>query len=237
MTEQLLTGGHDSGPVSRVGETVRRPVRPWTRSVQALLRHLEAAGFAAAPRVIGVEESGQREILTYVPGSDGRLARCYGDDALAEVAGLIRELHRVAATFVPPPDARWRHDPYAPPGPLVCHNDLGPANTIYRDGKPRAFIDWDFATPTTAAWDLGYAVRAFVPLYSPEDCVALGYPPDRQAERLRLFCDAYGMDRPTREALLPAVRARLDAQSSAFTDRSRQTLRDRWPDWLRAVTS
>ncbi|GAB3762197.1 phosphotransferase [Microlunatus parietis] len=236
MTEELLAGGHDSGPVSRVGNTVRRPVRPWTRSVHALLRHLEAVGFTAAPRVIGVEESGQREILTYVHGSDGRTARCYDDEALAEVAGRIRELHRAAAGFQPPPDARWRPDPYAPPGPLVCHNDLGPANTIYRDGKPRAFIDWDFATPTTAVWDLGYAVRSFVPLYAPADCVAMGYPPDRQAERLRLFCDAYGMDRPTREALLPAVRARLDAQSSAFTDRTKQTLTDHWQDWSRSLT-
>lgn len=237
MKEHLLTGGHDSGPVSRVGETVHRPLRPWTRSVHALLRHLETVGFTAAPRVIGVDEAGQREILTYVPGSDGRVARCYDDAALAEVAARIRSLHEAAAGFAAPPDARWRPDPYAPPGPLVCHNDLGPANTVYRDGRPQAFIDWDFARPTTAVWDLGYAVRTFVPLYSPEDCVALGYPPDRQTDRLRLFCDAYGMDRPTREALLPAVRARLGAQSSAFTDRSRQALRVHGEDWRRAVTS
>ncbi|MFC7620765.1 phosphotransferase [Microlunatus sp. GCM10028923] len=235
MDEELLTGGHDSGPVTRVGETVRRPLRPWSRTVHALLRHLETAGFAGAPRVVGVEPAGGREILTFVPGTDGRSARCYDDEALIEVARLVRSLHDTAATFVPPPDAHWRPDPYAPPGPLVCHNDLGPANTIYRDGRPEAFIDWDFAAPTTALWDLGYAVRSFVPLYAPEDCVAMGYPPDRAAERLRLFADAYGMDRATRQELLPAVRARLEAQSSAFTDRCLRTLRDRWDDWLRAL--
>ncbi|CAM3333450.1 phosphotransferase [Occultella aeris] len=235
MDAELLGGGHDSELVTRVGDTVRRPLRPWSRSVHALLRHLESAGFEAAPRVVGVDEAKRQEVLSYVAGSDGRVAQCHDDAALVRVADLVRSLHDAAATFVPPPGSIWRRDPHAPPGPLLCHNDLGPANTIYRDGRPQAFIDWDFAAPTTAVWDLGYAVRSFVPLYSPQDCIAMGYPVDRQAERLRLFCDAYGMGRLTRDALLPAVRARLDAQDSAFTERTRETLRDRWAEWGHAL--
>jgi hypothetical protein len=30
-----------------------RPARPWTSAVHALLRHLERAGFAGSPRVVG----------------------------------------------------------------------------------------------------------------------------------------------------------------------------------------
>ena len=41
--------------VVRVGRTVRRPVRPHTPAVHALLRHLEAVGFDGAPRVLGVD--------------------------------------------------------------------------------------------------------------------------------------------------------------------------------------
>jgi aminoglycoside phosphotransferase (APT) family kinase protein len=31
--------------------------------------------------------------------------------------------------------------------PLAAHGDLGPHNTVYRDGTPVAFIDWDGARP------------------------------------------------------------------------------------------
>ena len=53
--------------VVRVGRTVRRPVRPHTAAVHALLRHLEAAGFDGAPRVLGIDAK-NREVLTYLPG-------------------------------------------------------------------------------------------------------------------------------------------------------------------------
>ncbi|MFC7106431.1 hypothetical protein ACFQQB_42120 [Nonomuraea rubra] len=44
-----LGGGNDAG-ASRVGGTVRRPVREWTPSVHELLRHLESKGFEGAAR-------------------------------------------------------------------------------------------------------------------------------------------------------------------------------------------
>nr|BFE82330.1 hypothetical protein GCM10020093_049310 [Planobispora longispora] len=44
-----LLGGDVTDGVVRVGDTVRRPTRPSTPSVHALLRHLEAAGFEGAP--------------------------------------------------------------------------------------------------------------------------------------------------------------------------------------------
>jgi hypothetical protein len=44
-----------SDPV-RVGGAVHRPVRPWTPAVHAVLRHLAAAGYDGAPRVLGVDD-------------------------------------------------------------------------------------------------------------------------------------------------------------------------------------
>ena len=64
MIEERLAGGNESGAV-RVGDTVRRPAGPWTRSVHALLRHLEAVGF---------DEHG-REVLTCLPGDTVGTAR------------------------------------------------------------------------------------------------------------------------------------------------------------------
>lgn len=232
--EMPLRGGHDSGRVTRIGGTVRRPVRPWTPSVHAVLRHLESVGFTGAPRVIGIDPEG-REVLTYVDGMDGRQSRCFSETALARVAQLIRGLHDGLATFSPPVGSHWRLDSRAPKGDLICHNDLSPPNTIYRGGTPQAFIDWDFATPSTAVWDLSYAVRTFVPLYSDTDCQQMGYEAGQRSERLRLFCQAYGMDAQTRRDLLPAVQYRLEGEATAFAQRCLQTLTEHSVVWLRAT--
>jgi hypothetical protein len=38
-----------SGPLPAAGRTVRRPARPWTGTVHALLRHLAETGFTGRP--------------------------------------------------------------------------------------------------------------------------------------------------------------------------------------------
>ena len=57
---------------------MRRPAGFWTPAVQALLEHLEAAGFEGAPRPRGIDDEG-REVLTYVDGIAG------GDDMAEQV--------------------------------------------------------------------------------------------------------------------------------------------------------
>lgn len=58
VSERNLSAEGTLSDVVRVGDTVRRPVGPWTPSVHALLEHLEAAGFDGAPRVFGIDEQG-----------------------------------------------------------------------------------------------------------------------------------------------------------------------------------
>jgi hypothetical protein len=156
-----------------------------------LLRHLEAVGFPHAPRVLGHDAAG-REVLTYIPGDtnpDPRVSFA-SDDALAEVARLVRRYYDATTTFVLPPDAPWQVQIRAPTtGDVICHNDLAPWNTVVYDGHIRAFIDWDFAAPGRRMWDVAHAVWRFVPLY---DDPGFGTHRD-QARRARLFCDAYGV--------------------------------------------
>jgi hypothetical protein len=64
--EIRLEAGNTSS-VWRRGATIRRSTGSWTPSVHRLLRHLEAAGFQGAPRVLGLDEQG-REILSYLEG-------------------------------------------------------------------------------------------------------------------------------------------------------------------------
>jgi phosphotransferase family enzyme len=195
--EQL--GGGGLNPVRRIGDTVRRPAGPWTPTVHALLAHLERSGFRGSPHAFGVDDEG-REILEFIPGEVGVLP---SDEALEDVARLVRELHDATLSFRPPPDVEWQYMVGAPrEGEIVCHNDLSPWNTVWDGEAPRAFIDWDLAAPGSRVWDVAHALWRFVPLFPGED-------PGRCGTRLRIFCEAYGrMDPPL---LMQTVRRRMQA--------------------------
>jgi hypothetical protein len=51
-------------------DVVLRTAGPWSRSVLALLRHLEDVGFPAAPRLVGDGFAPDgREAVTFIPGT------------------------------------------------------------------------------------------------------------------------------------------------------------------------
>jgi hypothetical protein len=110
---ELLTGdGVTQGSV-RIGDTVRRPLRPFSLTVQAYLAHLRDAGFTGAPLPLGVDEQG-REVLSFVPGDVPRNPlppETAGDEVLVALARLIRALHEASAGFAPPPGAVWGGTP------------------------------------------------------------------------------------------------------------------------------
>jgi hypothetical protein len=232
-----VLGGGGLTPVVRVGSTVRRVVGPWTPAVHALLRHLEGVGFDGAPHVLGIDEEG-REILSFLPSS----GESDDDAALAAVARLLRAYHDAVAGFRPSPDSRWNVMVGAPrTGEVVCHNDLSPANTIYRDGLPTAFVDWDLAAPGSREWDVAYALWRFVPLYSDDDCERLGFPVVPRGPRIRIFCDAYRLEH--RKTVIATVRKRqrsLYETARAWGREGRPGWSDVWRDtrgrqWLGSI--
>lgn len=230
--EQALAGGMGSGgAVVRVGDTVRRPVRPHSEAVAAFLRHLEAVGFDGAPRHLGHDGRG-REILTFVEGDVAippYPAWAAADELLRGVARLQRRLHEAARTFVPPPDAAWDRPnvPDAGPGAIVCHNDLCIENVVVRDGRVVAFIDFDFAAPNHPLLDIAIAARHWVPLRDPVDLDPelreLGLD---QAARFRAFCDEHWLD--------DAARAAVVGHAGAFLDRALVAMRRRAESGLEA---
>lgn len=191
--------------VRRVGDTVRREAHAWTPTVHALLRRLEAAGFDGAPRVLGFDDQG-REVLSFIDGSTipASLDGFRSDAVLATVARLLRRYHDASATFVAPPDAAWQSMVGArSDGEVICHNDIGPYNTVMRDGAPVVFIDWDLAAPGPRQWDIAHALWRYAPLYAGEEHST----PAEQARRMRVFCAAYGL--PVRRDLLPTIQQRM----------------------------
>lgn len=217
--EQHLVGGNTGGAV-RVGDTVRRNAGPWTPSVHALLRHLEASGFDRAPRALGFDERG-REVLSFLPGETVGTTRpwpgwAHSDDALCQVARWLRDFHTAVADFVPPDGAVWREGGTWRPGLIVGHNDAAPYNAAWASGRLVGFFDWDFAAPVTAEWDLAFTGFAWVPLHARHIVSAEGFTAfaDRP-RRLRLFLDAYGWDGPV-DRFVDTVRHRVLASAAGI---------------------
>jgi len=227
VCDELLTGGRMTAGIVRRGDRLLRPMGPWSPAVHEFLRHLEAAGFDGAPRLLGTD--GDREIVSYLPGEvandpgwepgRGHRLPAYArtDDALQAAARLIRRLHDAAASFAPR-QTGYRFHAYPPrPGEIITHGDLGPWNTIYRNGLPAAFIDFDGAQPSEPVTDLAGAAWAFVPLAPPRQLAEAGFDPLPDiAARLRLFVDAYGL--AGRRSILPALaQAKLDVAERVRT--------------------
>ncbi|MBB5773761.1 phosphotransferase [Nonomuraea jabiensis] len=207
LHEIPLQGGDVTDGVVRVGDTVRRPASTSTPAVHALLRHLEARGFAGAPRVVGMDGLG-REILTYLPGTTGLRLESVSDEALAGLAVLLREFHDATVGFPLSPEG-WEggsNDDKAPE--IIGHCDLTPENVIFRGGGPHALIDFDLARPTTRLFDIVTTLRHWAPIADPVDRSPLLRNLD-VGERLRLFCDAYGVPPRDRRRLLELARLRF----------------------------
>ncbi len=178
-------------------------------------------------------------MLEFVEGGEAT----HSDDELARVGLLTAALHRVTTSFVEPANARWQFMVGAPrAGEVICHNDLSPDNTVFQPaGTPSAFIDWDLAAPAPPLWDLAWAAYRFVPLYDDATCERLGYPIPSRPARLRILCDAYGLE--NRRSLLPTVCERIRVlydSARTWGEEGRPGWRDVWADtrgeqWLHGL--
>jgi hypothetical protein len=216
--ERPLVGGFVT-EVVRVGDTVRRRVGPWSLAVHALLAHLESTGYTGAPRFRGLDAAG-REILSFIEGlvPDGARPEVVTERALRDVGRLVRELHRATVGFALPPGLAWHFESLGGPGPhVICHHDLSPKNTVFRDGRAVAFIDWDLATPEAAIHDVVHAAWQFVPLACDEGCARQGWvrPPDH-GRRLRILLDAYGLPREERHGIAGRVADRMEITAAGI---------------------
>ena len=196
-----------SAGVVRVGDTVRRPVGPWTPAVHALLNHLRDVGFSGAPRPLGIDERG-REVLEFMPGVvvwPGHFDSLNADNQLRRAVRLIHDFHDAASGFTPPPDARWRV--LIPPNgdEIIAHNDLAPWNLVIGE-LGWAFIDWDTAAPGTRLWDLAYAMHGFAPLSANP-----AFRREDAGRRLRVIADTYALTESQRLDIIPLLARRTQA--------------------------
>lgn len=208
---EILTGGN-SNQVKRQGKTVIRQQGAWSPFVHQLLQFLTANEFTESPQLL--ETTATTETLTYIEGDVGNdplKPSMLSDTIVSEAGQLLRKFHDVTQHFIVPDDAVFflpsdEHTDHE----VICHNDFAPYNCVYKEGHIIGIIDFDTASPGSRIWDIAYAVYRFVPLMTDAHCIDMGWqsPPDRPT-RLKLFCDAYGLD--NREALIKTVIQRIEA--------------------------
>jgi len=214
--EVPLNGGiANDGHVFRVGDTVRRPGKPQSSTVQLFLEHLQLSGFTEAPYPLGFDER-RREVLGWIEGYapvEPLPAWISEDWLLTGVADLQRRLHETARSFVPPADPVWgtggRYFPDEAAGDLVCHNDLCLSNVIIGGNRIRGVIDFDYTHPVNPLFDIAVAARHWVPLWLPANSPHWGDDAER-GRRLRLFCDTHGLSAEARGEVLDLVVAFLE---------------------------
>jgi aminoglycoside phosphotransferase (APT) family kinase protein len=133
--------------------------------------------------LLGIDGQG-REILSFLEGHVAWESRqppeVCSDESLVRVAELVRQFHDLTAGT-----------PLAGGQEVVCHNDLSPKNTVYRDLgdglRPVAFLDWDLAASGRRVHDVAHLCWQFLRL-GPSVV-----DPAVAVRRLRLVCDAYGL--------------------------------------------
>ena len=153
-----------------------------------------------------------------------------GEPVLTQLGEWLLEYHACIRGYLPPEDAVWR-TPGAPhDGEVIRHGDLGPWNSVWRDGQLAGYIDWDFAEPGAAISDIAQLAWYFVPLRPDAACFAAGSSevPDR-ARRLRVLTDAYELD-DVQDLL--AEMPRLHALEAERTSRLGGEGREPWATFL-----
>lgn len=221
--EKAMPGGM-MNRVVKSGDTVHRMVKGHPM-LHSYLRYLEQAGMPGVPRFLGLDDAG-REILTYLPGKTmGRdfshLHPClYSDETIADAARFMRRLHDASVGFVPRAvEGGWKN-PYFPDEPpeVICHGDAAIWNFVFVDDHLAGLFDFDGAYPGTRMWDLTSTLFSIIPLayfvYDPARRETVDYVPEKHAaerrRRIRLFFDAYGINRPIDIADLVADRIQRD---------------------------
>jgi hypothetical protein len=221
----------------RIGDTIRRPSRPWSASVHALLAHLHEHGLAGEVPAPLAEDDGGEEVVGLVPGEVPAYPMpgwVWEPPRLDEAGRLLRRIHDATATF--DRAGRTWQSPAREPAEVVCHNDFAPYNLVFApaDHRLMGVIDFEHASPGPRAWDVAYLAYRLVPLADPGNPDLPPRPDGRQ--RLERLVAAYGPPL-TVGSVLRLLAPRLDALAATAPDPAHRVLYASDAAYARAANS
>ena len=219
--------------VHRDGNVVQRDLKPQSKTIHRLLRHLENKSIVFVPRFLGVNDENM-EMLSFVEGETIEDYPAVSEiqirtKTVQQAAEILRDYHDATLDFKKHPDDIWfLNYEGGLEKEVICHNDFAPYNITFKDNKPIGIIDFDTACPAPRIWDVAYAVYRFVPLgsevYDPEQNKYRKYDKTLDCtERkllLRAFLNAYG-DMNVSEVLNNVI-LRLQALVRLFDEECRK---------------
>lgn len=225
-------------PSERHGDTLLRPAFKWTPTIHALLRHLHQNGFTACPEVVGSGFSpDSRETLSWVDGIIYPSAPWpHMETTMWELGRILRHLHEVTASFVPPKEAIWMPwTLHEADGDVISHCNIAPWNVLFIDSRSLIIINWEYAGPTSRLNEV--AVTGWYTAHFHDDDVAeMEGLPDAPTRILwfKNFLDGYRLPRSERSGLVNRM-VEFAVRDTAGFARSRkitQESKDPEPLWL-----
>lgn len=210
--ETPLPGGDVTEGVVRVGDTVRRPMGPHSELVHRMLGKLEEADVDCAPRFLGIDEQG-REVLSWI---DGEVATRPWPQWVADpergvsVARLLRQLDDALILIGLPDDTPVRSwlsgapEPVGPVSSFLGHRDVTPENTVFRDARAVALVDFDLMSPSSRVDEVVNLLLWWAGWMAPEDRNDVFKDVD-PGERARLLIDAYGLSDDEKDWVVPVA--------------------------------
>jgi Ser/Thr protein kinase RdoA (MazF antagonist) len=131
----------------------------------------------------------------------------FDDLYLTSLGRLLRRLHDALEGWEPPLGSVWNQELADPEGgPLIVHADICPENVVAQDGAAVAVLDWEFAAPGRAIWDVVSTARLCVPFTHPSRRDPSVPAMDEAGIRRRLLAFLAGYDLSDEQrTLFPAV--------------------------------
>lgn len=188
--QEIELAGGGINRVVRIGDEVHRPRAPWSPATRELLTLLHEAG-VPVPRFLGVDDQG-RDVLDYVDGAVAHFPvpeEARTTEALVSTARALRRFHDASVPLVGR-DLAWQL-PALADAEVIVHGDFAPYNLVFAGSELVGIIDVDYARPGPRSYDLASALYGLAPLTASDE--GWGTIPER-ATRVRIFCEAYGLD-------------------------------------------
>lgn len=188
------------------GNNIHRDLKPYSKTIHRLLKHLENKKIKFVPYFLGVDYENKQEILTFI---NGNTIENYPDIDDIEhkikniklIANMLKEYHDATLDFNHSEEDEWFLEYNGElDKEVICHNDIAPYNITFSKNKPIGIIDFDTACPAPRIWDIAYALYRFVPLsrkvYVPDRNIYREYSKESDSEERKVlinkFIDSYG---------------------------------------------